>query len=202
MALPTSINWDDVHENQGGVTNLEPGGYVVKVIGIQDITDNTGSYLNVDFDIAEGPFTGYYARLFERWPERWKGHIRLYYSYTVKRTGEVRVDYGRVKAFKSALEKSNSGLRIPQFTPNMLQLICNNHLLLGVLMGYDTKEHRYLNAYQVRSADVIRSGDYEIPAEWRIHNDGKAASAYGGGSYGNLSGASSTPDEDDGDLPF
>lgn len=216
MALPTNINWNDVQENQGGASKRpEPGGYVAKVIGIQDVTDNSGSYLNVDFDIAEGEFAGHYAALYRQFPQRWGGHIRLYYKYVVKATGEQREDYGRVKAFKTALENSN-GITIEQFTEAVFDAAAKRRLLFGVLMGYDQKEHRYLNAYQVRSVQAIREGDYEIPDEWKVRwakppaNNGGyggygSAPGYGGASSGygyGGNGNAAPPPPDESGLPF
>lgn len=212
MPLPTNIDWNGVQENQGEYERLEPGGYVAHIVRVTDVSDQSGDYLNVEFDIHEGPFAGFYKRLYERF-QNWNGRFRLYYN--TPRGGE---SFGRVKAFKTAIEKSN-GISLRQFDQRTLEKIGNRRLLIGVLMGYDKREHKYLNVYQVRDVGVIRNNEYEIPDEWRIHADKSAPAAgagyggYGGASSsygygGNGYGAAPPPPasgetaDDDGDLPF
>lgn len=195
-----NVNWDAVIPNEGGaVRRPEPGGYVVCVVGVQDVEDKTGAYLNVDFDIAEGPYAGVYTELYKMFPDNWGGHIRLYYKWAAKRgprAGQIIEDYGRVKAWLTALEKSN-GINIKSVSEKLFQALANERKIFGVLMGYDQKSHKYLNAYQTRSADVIRAGDYVIPEEWKIRYDNSAKSGYGGSG-----GQSAPPPDDDDDMPF
>lgn len=195
-----NVNWDAVVPNEGGTARRpEPGGYVVCVMGVQDVEDATGCYLNVDFDIAEGPYAGVYAELYKTFPDSWGGHIRLYYKWQAKRgprAGQMVEDYGRVKAWLTALEKSN-GITIREVNEKLFHALVDKRKIFGVLMGYDQKSHKYLNAYQTRSADVIRAGDYVIPDEWKIRIGSQPS---GAGQHSNGYDAATPPTDDD--LPF
>lgn len=199
--IDPNVNWNEVPEDQGEYKRLEPGGYVAKLLRVNDVDEGEkGAYLSVEFDIAEGPFEGYYRQLYQRFQNNWNGKFRLYY-----RSKEGSVSYGRIKAFKTALEESNPGLNVAQFTQDFLRWLSDpsKHapILFGVLMGYDKREHRYLNVYQTRSANVIRNGEFEIPAEWKIHVDSTSTSASYGG-YGGGNSSAPVDDEYGPNLPF
>lgn len=194
MPIPMT-DWNSVKADRGDYQRLQPGGYVARIVRLSDVSDQTGDYLLVEFDIAEGPFTGYYQRLFQQFPTSWNGKFRLYYN--TPKYGET---LGRLKAFMEDLNVSN-GITIHQFDPRTLDALAKEGKIFGALMGYDKKAHKYLNVYKTCDAQKIRSGEYEIPGEWRIHDEGKLNSAYSGGSYSGLPSDRDVPDED-GDLPF
>ena len=195
MPIPMA-DWNSVKADRGDYQRLQPGGYVARIVRLSDVSDQTGDYLLVEFDIAEGPFTGYYQRLFQQFPTSWNGKFRLYYN--TPKYGET---LGRLKAFMEDLNVSN-GITIRQFDPRTLDALSKEGKIFGVLMGYDKKAHKYLNVYKTCDAQKIRSGEYEIPNEWKIHSDSTSNNTYNSsGSYSGLPSDRDVPDEN-GDLPF
>lgn len=195
MPIPMT-DWGSVQADRGNFARLQPGGYVAKIVQLSDVSDETGDYLLVEFDIAEGPFTGYYQRLFQQFPGNWNGKFRLYYKSP--KHGET---LGRLKAFMEDLNISN-GITIHQFDAHTLDALAKEGKIFGVLMGYDKRVHKYLNVYQTCDAEKVRSGEYEIPDEWKNHDEGKRNS----GGYSNSPSSAGTsfnnlPDDDE-DLPF
>lgn len=182
------VNWDDIQENEGGeFPRPAPGGYIARIINVEDVEEK--EYLRIEWDFAEGEYKDFNADTYNRagfWP------IALIRSYKPKALPFF-------KAFKTALEASNKGY---VFRENEIDKMAGR--LFGVVLG----EEEYTNnkgevktrlyVYQTRSGKAIRDGDYKVPELKRLKP--------GNAQVANNSAASNAtfPDfEDvDGDLPF
>lgn len=71
------VNFDSVEESSGGNTPLDPGPYVAVITGAIDHDDK--EYVELVFDIAEGPRKGYYS---DEWAAQhvYAHHIILSYK--------------------------------------------------------------------------------------------------------------------------
>ena len=145
-------------QQDGEYKNLTPGGYVCRITKAEDVpldpATGKGSYLRLEFDIAEGDFAGYFGAQFQRFG-KWHGVlIRSYKEQAL----------GLFKGFVKAVEESNPGYRWQW----------NEATLTGKLIGIVFGEEEYVNRmYQpavsvkprmVRSVQAIRAGDFTIPA--------------------------------------
>lgn len=177
-------DWDNIQE----ATEFErptPGGYIVRVTGVDDVEDK--EYLMISYDFADGGFKGYYAELFDA-KGFWGG--RFVRSYKPKALPFF-------KGFKTCLEASNRGYLFDEDN-----LAAMRGKLLGVVLGEE--EYRkndggigtrlYVN--RVCTTKAIQTGDFEVPALKRLTVPGSASPSYSApANYAPLS-------DDDGELPF
>lgn len=151
------INWNEVDEAQE-FAKLTAGGYVCKVIKVEDVPDK--EYLLVYCDVAEGEFKdiGWNAETANG--NDWN-YIKMYRSY--KQTA-----YSFFKSFLSTLEKSNPR----RFAANTFD--GNEHKMVGLLIGLVLGEEEYTGqdgSVKIRTyvktmttPEKIRQGDYKVPA--------------------------------------
>lgn len=146
-------NWDKIQASTD-FSRLPAGGYVVKIIKVED--DPKKEYLSIVWDIAEGPEKGRYS---DEWGKEHEYAHRFIRSY--KETAQ-----GMFKAFIIAVEESNEGFVWTKVKWNEQTLVGK---LVGIVLGeeeYDndrgeTKTRLYLKA--AMSADRIRRGEYTVP---------------------------------------
>lgn len=90
---------------------LPAGGYVVKIMGAEEITTDWGAKLLLSFDVEEGEHKGFFANDYsqnDREDKRWRGTHRL--SVPSENDGEK--DAWKLRAFNNAIwafEDSNAG---------------------------------------------------------------------------------------------
>ncbi|MBR1709267.1 MAG: DUF669 domain-containing protein [Clostridia bacterium] len=146
---------------------LPAGGYVCVIKKIEEKLTRTGTtMIVVSYDIAEGEYAGYYARLYKSAKSssrgdapKWRG---TYNVFPYDRDGSTN---GHYKALVESIEKSN-GVEAKwaddynQFTNKIVGLLMHEE----EYESSDTHEVRTTTrACASRSVDVIRSGAYEIP---------------------------------------
>lgn len=147
--------FDDVKAS-GDYERLAPGGYVIKITNVKD--EKAKEYLQVVFDIAEGPEAGRYKNE-EPGNEYRHAFIRSYKDSAL----------GMLKAFTEAVDATNG----TNLTPTVKTGLDEKQLigkLLGVVFGYEEyktnageiKQRLYLKS--CKTADQIRKGDFKIPA--------------------------------------
>lgn len=150
------MNWESVEES----TPFEKppvGGYVVRIVGVEDVPHK--EYLNVVYDIAEGPYSGFYSDDFGKrnpWSHRF---VRSY-----KQSAE-----GMFKAFLKRLEESNRSFNVASW-----QVRSDERALVGLELGVVIQYEDYTNdkgedkerlqVVGVYASQDIRSGDYKLPA--------------------------------------
>lgn len=170
-------NWNDIEaKNNEDFKRIVPGGYICRITKVEDNPEK--QYLYIEFDVAEGEFTGYGMDFAER-----NGFtpLRFYRSYSDKAAGMF-------KSFIADVEESNA----PHFHWDW-----NEKKLVGRIFGavLGEEEYRKQNGeigtrFNVRTkpASAIRDGKFKVPEKKTLPVEQTASFA---------------PLEDDGEgLPF
>lgn len=148
--------YDKIQES-GSFKKLSPGGYVVKILDVTDVPDK--EYLKVSFDICEGKDKDFFANEYKndtREEKRWPNAGSFVRSYKEKALPML-------KGFTTAIENSNKGYTW-DFDEKKLK-----GKIVGLVLGEEEflnssgklRTHTYVSA--VRSVDVIRKGEFEVP---------------------------------------
>lgn len=148
--------YDKIQES-GSFKKLPVGGYVVKILSAIDVPEK--EYLRLSFDIAEGPNKGFFAEEYKndtREGKKWPNAGTFVRSYKEKALPMM-------KGFTTAVEKSNKN-----YTWNFDESTLKGKLV-GLVIGEEEfvnssgkmRTRTYVNA--VRSVDVIRKGEFEVP---------------------------------------
>ena len=149
-------NWSLIEESVPS-TMLEPGGYVCRITGVQDVPAK--EYLWVVYDVIEGEKAGVYGGLPAS--DDWKHRFTRSYKETAE---------GMFKAFLNRLEESNRG----RFDVAKWQVHSDERQLVGLEVGLVFGKELYTNdkgddkertvvSYVVAAQDV-RNGDFKVPA--------------------------------------
>lgn len=148
-------NWDEVKAiDENARRRLPPGGYVVRIVNVYDV--RAKEYLEIEYDIAEGDYTGYYNDLKSRF-KFWGG--KFIRSYKDK----ARPFF---KGFIEAVEQSNNVKLISERGIDETQLV---GLLVGVVLGEeqyignDGSLKTRLKVAKVTTTDHIRKGEFIVP---------------------------------------
>lgn len=150
------MNWNLIEENKPN-TLLDPGGYVCRITGVQDVPER--EYVWVMYDVAEGPQAGIYANLPAA--DDWKHRFTRSYKDTAA---------GMFKAFLNRLEESNRG----RFDVAKWQVYSDERQFVGLEIGLVFGKEMYTSdkgedkertvVSYVCAAQDIRNGDFKIPA--------------------------------------
>lgn len=153
------INMTNVDAATGG-NRPGAGGYVIQIRRVEDRKDK--AYIEVEYDITEGPFKGYYADLFER-RKWWGGKFRRSYK-------EKALPF--FKAFIGTVQESNGGA--PGLVIGDFEDIDETKLpglTLGIVYGMEEymgndgiiKQRPDTFNAVFMTPDAIREGEYEVP---------------------------------------
>lgn len=145
-------NYNEVEATEGGsFERLAAGGYVCQLMMAEDKTDK--EYLQINYDIAEGKYKGWWAQTMER-AGFWGGHFTRSYKDTAK---------AFFKGFTTSVEQSNKG-----YAWNW-----EESTLVNKFIGLVLAEEEYnkndgtigtrLYVAKNTSVDKIRSGDFKVP---------------------------------------
>lgn len=180
------MNWMSVEESTP-FEKLPAGAYVIRIVEVEDVPSK--EYLNIVYDIAEGPHSGFYSDDFAKrnpWSHRF---VRSY-----KESAQ-----GMFKAFLSRLEESNRNFNVAQW-----QVYSNEQALVGLELGIVLQTELYtnnqgedkerLNVVGVYASQDIRNGDYKMPEVKDSRQATPAATAN--------QGYASQPSIYNDDLPF
>lgn len=163
-------NWENIKENNG-FEKLPVGGYIVKILNVQDVHEK--EYLKVSFDIAEGEHKGFFKKQYDedtRQDKKWPNAGSFVRSY--KSTAE-----SMFKGFVNAVENSNKNFK---FDFDEKKLVGKQ---VGIVAGLEeyvnqkgaVRERTYVSA--VRSVDTIKKGDFKVPELKKLSADKVAASS-------------------------
>lgn len=171
---------------------LPTGGYICRITLADDYpldgSTGKGDYLKIEYDIAEGEFKGYYAKLHKA-KSFWGGSFIRSYKKTA---------LPFFKSFTTACEKSNPSFKWSNDENALVGL------LIGLVLGQeeykagDGTTKKRLRVAQTRSVDEIRSGNFTVP-ELKTLNAVKPSTT---AATSNSDGGDFTEIDDDGDLPF
>lgn len=172
-----------------------PGGYVIRIMRAINRTDK--QYLEIEYDIAEGEFRGYYNDLNRR-RGFWSGKFRRSYK-------ESALPF--FKAFIEMVQTCNNGA--PGLVVGDFEDIDESKLTgcyLGIVYGYEEyigndgkvkQRPDHFNA-EFLPLDRIRDGEFEIP-ELKPLDGAPAPTGSGGGVVDTTSGFEAMRDDD---IPF
>lgn len=157
---------------------LVPGGYVCRIIKVEDRPEK--NYLYMELDISEGEYMGYSANCMERngfWP------LKLFRSYSDKAAGMF-------KGFIQQIESVNPGYHWEWKEQTLVGRV------IGVVLGEE--EYRKqdgsigtrLNVVRTKTPADIREGNFKVPEKKCLPVEQNPASAF------------SAIDDTDGELPF
>lgn len=149
------VNLTDVQE-AGTSEQLKAGGYICKYTNVEDMPAK--QYLNMEYDIAEGEFKDYFAKLNER-AGFWGGtSIRSYKQSALP----------FFKRMCSAVSKSNPGYIFDGGEQN-----ADEKSLVGKYVGMILCEEEYeknngeigtrIVVHAEVSVETIRKGDFKVP---------------------------------------
>lgn len=156
-------NWENVKASDGGFERPCAGGYICRIINVEDVpidtNTNKGNYLKIEYDIAEGDFKDYYMEQNRHWGGDWiASFIR---SYKEKAQGMF-------KHFTNCVEESNSGY---SWDWNEKELIGK---YIGLILGEEDYENRNgeiktkLTVKDVKTVEDIKNGNFKIPQPKKI----------------------------------
>ena len=138
-------------EPEKGFGGPEPGGYVLKIINVEDVPGK--EYLKIDYDFADGEYANHYLSLFDKFGF-WGG--TMYKSYKEK-------SLGWFKAFISDVEASNSGYKWDNDEKKL------EGKLFGAVLGseeYRSNDGEIKESLKVKKTlpvQDIRDGKFKIP---------------------------------------
>lgn len=130
---------------------LKAGGYVAKIVRVDDVSDK--EYLKIYYDIAEGEFKDYFKDLANKF-NNWNGTFIRSYK-------EKALPF--FKGFITAVEQSN---RAYKFDNDESKLVGNG---VGIVLSEEEYESKTgevkirLVVSKLTSVEKIKKGDYEVP---------------------------------------
>ena len=146
---------------------LPAGGYVVEIKQCTEETYPSGDkYLDIVFDISEGEYRDYYRNQFEESTlpdKKYKGHIRL----NVPKDDGSEADTWTLRRFKTAItaiEHSNEDYSF-DFDEKTLKGKTAGLLFRNKEYSWQGREGYWTEPFLFISADRVRSGDFEVPAD-------------------------------------
>ena len=167
------INWEEVEESKPS-TMLEPGGYVCRIVAVEDVPSK--EYLWIVYDVIEGERAGVYAGLPKS--DDWKHRFTRSYKDTAR---------GMFKAFVNRVEESNPGFKWDG---------SDERQFVGKIVGLVFQKEQYTNdkgddkertvVVGVESADDIRKGGYYMPEPKDRRTKVAAAPASQSGPYDDI----------------
>lgn len=152
-------NWDSI-EASGTRKRLIAGGYIARLTSAQDFPER--EYLRIEYDIADGEFSGYGTNSLERFGFNPLSFIRSY-----KQTAT-----GMFKAFITAVERSNRNFFAD------VEHGFDERQLMGKLVGLVIGEEEYLKrdatigtryvVAAVCTVEDIRAGRFTVPEKKKL----------------------------------
>ena len=153
-----NVNLSSVASNSN---RLEAGGYVLVIKNVEDrpmnSTTGKGDYLQIEYDINEGPFKGYYTDMYSSLGF-WGGHfIRSYKPKAL----------GMFKEFIRELRHDNPDFKWDDDAENdeKSMIGCQFGAVLGEeeYRGNDGSLKTRLNVAKITTVSNIRTGKYNVP---------------------------------------
>ena len=156
------VNWGNVESRaDGGFERLAAGPYVAKIVTMEDRPEK--EYVELIFDIAEGPKAGYYS---DKWGEEHPNAHHIFMSYKDTALGMLK---GRLEA----IQASNPG-----FDPFAAWDAGRLDMFYGRLLGINLQEEEYrrrdgdvgtsLSVCQVVPAQDVRDGKIKVRAPKKL----------------------------------
>lgn len=168
---------------------LPVGGYVLKIMDAEEVSNDKGSALKISFDIAEGERKDFFRMdyLSQQEPKKWRGTRWL--TIPADDADDGKKDYFANQM--ACIEASNPGF-VFDFDEKALK-----GKLVGAVFGEKEYDYKGYHGFSVtcrgfRTADAIREGRFKVPQPLMLEK----------GNGGTPDGFFPANDVDDSDLPF
>lgn len=145
------IDLTNVQEPQGDFPKLVPGGYVIGITRVEDHPDK--EYLQIEYDIAEGPLKNYYFELNAKFGF-WGGNF-------IKSYKDKALPF--FKQFIEAVQASNRGYKWDCNEGKLVRKLVGAVLQLETYTNRDGETKEKLAVVQLLPADEIRKGNFTVP---------------------------------------
>ena len=143
-------NWTLIEESAGG-SKLPVGGYVIKILDVEDVPSR--EYLRITYDIAEGEHAGHYSDAFGR-QNAWSHQFVRSYKDSAE---------GMFKAFLNRLEESNKASKGFTVERDFVGLTLGAVIQKRLYTNDKGEDKEALEVARVYAAQDIRNGDFEVP---------------------------------------
>ncbi|MBR0090584.1 MAG: hypothetical protein IJP92_02680 [Lachnospiraceae bacterium] len=189
--------FNDYDKTQGYATfeTLPRGGYVLKIMGAQVCDGNSGQYIKIGCDVAEGEYAGFFEKAYrndQRETKKWGCNYLLNIPKD-DGTEQDKWTKRRFKTFTEALEDSNDGYHFDWDEQKFKGKLIGGLFNVREYEKQDGSTGSATNLAQVTSVKNIRDGKYKIPADKLLH---KAQAVTGNDGF------MSIPDGVKEELPF
>lgn len=157
-----NIDWNQVQEAGARPT---PGGYLAWITRCEDV--EAKEYLKMEWEFCDPKWKGTNEDTYNKygfWP------MPIFRSYKEKAMPKF-------KGFKTAVEKSNPGYIFRNDPPSLAGRI------IGVILGEEEYRNgkgeikKRMTVTDVRSAQAIQAGDFEVPPLKKLEESGAAYTA-------------------------
>ena len=144
----------------------QPGGYIIRIISVEEYNYDDGDKLIFKFDVAEGTFKDYFQKNYDDQNpkyKKWKGIYRL----NIPQDEESNADNWIMRRFKSDIEAI-------QLSNDEFEWRWDESELIGKTVGalFQNREYRvdgktgfYLAVHSFIDVDRIRKNEFTIPAD-------------------------------------
>ena len=193
MALPTY----DKSKRKKTFEQLPKGAYVIKILGAREEKGSDGSYIAIAFDIAEGPYKGFYQRAFDnntnedkKWP--FDGVFNL----TVPTDNSPEYVWRNWNTFFADLEDSNAGFVFSGDVKSLKNKIIGGKFHIRQSQSNGKIYNNTKMKYTCVAEDVRQNKAGRLPEDKLIGTAPAATSAK------DLDGFVNLPDGSEEELPF
>lgn len=186
-------NAEVLPENGGGKNRLPKGGYVCKILSVEERTSRNGNpFLILNMDICEGEYMGFFADDYQSQTGEKKWHFS--HRLMIPTDNAKPYTLHLFKTFNTYLEESNPNWHF-SFEADEKQY---RGKVIGVLVNEREYEKRNggtgmtTNIARIVKANTVRSGAYTIPNDVMLPKHSSASNT----------GFDIPDNVDDDDLPF
>ena len=175
---------------------LPKDGYVVKILGAEVCSNSKGQYVKISCDIAEGEYTGFYAKEYKAQQSEDKKWHCNYLLNIPNDDGSEKDNWTkrRFKTFTEALEESNPGYHFDWDEQKFKGKIAGGLFNEREYEKNDGSIGRATNLAAFCKVDKIRSGDYKLPKDKILSSNNSSRT--------NSDDFMSVPDGADEEMPF
>lgn len=173
---PSGYDAADVLPENGGRPKLPRGGYVCKIMSVEEATSQKGNpYLLIHLDIAEGDYVGFFADDYaqQTGDKKWRFSYRL----MIPTDNSAPYTLHLFKTFNTYLEESNPGFKF-DFNGTEKQY---KGKFIGVLVNEEEYRSRTgsirkkTNIARIVKTSTIRSGAYTVPDDVLLKREDTSA---------------------------
>lgn len=189
-----NLNLSGVSENN----RIEAGGYIAVITRVEDVPlgsnqqrPDKGDYLKIEFDIAEGPMTGYYGDMFNSLGF-WGGILIRSYKQSA---------LSMFKGFINQVKNSNPGFIWNEDAENDEQTLVGK--FIGVVLaeeeyrGNDGSLKTRIRCDKTKTVADIKAGKFKVPDLKKLESANRSAEV-----VDSTKSAQETMEEVDGEVPF